>query len=245
MDILPAIDLLGAAVVRLAQGDYERRTKYSSDPAGVASSFIAAGAKWIHVVDLDAARTGKPTNYSEIRVIRKVSGDSGVKVQLGGGARDERTIDVMLEELADRVVVGSAALKDWKWFEELIGRRGDIVGRLALGLDARDGHVAAEGWTEQLPDTAVEIAARVAGSGLGAIVYTDIARDGMLTGPNVAATAEVVSATDVPVIASGGVSSLQDVLECKQAGCAGAIIGKAYYEGRIDLKQACILAEKK
>jgi phosphoribosylformimino-5-aminoimidazole carboxamide ribotide isomerase len=239
MEILPAIDLRGGKVVRLAQGDYDRQTTYADDPVSVAKAFVAAGARWIHVVDLDAARTGTPTNTASVAA---VAAAVDARVQLGGGARDEAAIDAMLAGGVARVVVGSAALRDWAWFEGLLARA-DLAGRLALGLDARGGRVAAQGWTEQLATTAVELARRTRGRPLGAIVYTDISRDGMLGGVNVEATAEIVAATDVPVIASGGVGSLEDVRRCKAIGCAGAIVGRAYYEGAIDLAGAVRAAE--
>lgn len=240
MDILPAIDLRDGKVVRLAQGDYARQTTYDDDPVAVASRFVSAGARWIHMVDLDAARTGRPANGDAVRA---VADSVDARVQLGGGARSTAAVESMLGGGAARVVVGSAALKDWAWFEKLASRD-DLAGKLALGLDARSGRLAVRGWTEQLETSALEIAERVRGWPLGAIVYTDISRDGMLTGVNVEATAEVIAATDVPVIASGGVASLEDVCRCRQIGCAAAIIGRAYYEGRVDLAQALKAAEK-
>jgi phosphoribosylformimino-5-aminoimidazole carboxamide ribotide isomerase len=234
MDILPAIDLLGGKVVRLQRGRYDRPTTYADDPGAIAERFVSAGARWIHVVDLDAARTGRSANAGCVQDLRR---RAGVRIQLGGGARSDEAVAAMLEAGADRVVVGSAALSDWAWFERLIGR-GDLDGRLALGLDAREGRLAVHGWTEQTPLTAVEVARRTRGMPLAAIVYTDIARDGMLAGVNVPATAEVIEATDVGVIASGGVRDVEDVRRCRRAGCAGTIIGKAYYEGRIDLTEA-------
>ena len=243
MEILPAIDLFDSRVVRLSQGNYDQCKIYSDDPCEIAGNFATAGAGWIHVVDLNAARGDGTTNCDEIQKIRQFANDSGMKVQLGGGARDEEKIRYMLDCLADRVVVGSAAVKNWKWFELLISST-DIAAKIALGLDARDGLLAAEGWTQQLSEKAVDFARRVSGSSLGAIVYTDIARDGMLTGFNIKSTAELITATDVPVIASGGISSLDDVTECGKIGCAGLIIGKAYYEGKVDLSEACALAEK-
>ena len=239
MEILPAIDLRGGKVVRLAQGDYDRQTTYADDPVSVAKAFVAAGARWIHMVDLDAARTGTPTNTASVSA---VAAAVDARIQLGGGARDAAAIDAMLTGGVARVVVGSAALRDWAWFEGLLARA-DLAGRLALGLDARGGRVAAQGWTEQLATTAVELARRTRGRPLGAIVYTDISRDGMLGSVNVEATAEIVAATDVPVIASGGVGSLEDVRRCKAIGCAGAIVGRAYYEGAIDLAGAVRAAE--
>jgi phosphoribosylformimino-5-aminoimidazole carboxamide ribotide isomerase len=240
MEILPAIDLCGGKVVRLAQGDYDRRTTYHDEPAAVARLFVQAGAKWIHVVDLDAARTGTPANAAAVRsVVRAVGADASI--ELGGGARDTAAVRRMLESGAARVVVGSAAMKDWAWFEALVARD-DLAGRLALGLDARDGRLAAHGWTEQLETSAADLAGRTRGWPLGTIVYTDIARDGMLSGVNLQATIEIIRATDVPVIASGGVSSLDDVRRCARIGCAGAIVGRAWYEGKIDLAEACMAA---
>ena len=234
MEILPAIDLRGGKVVRLLRGDYDAQTIYSDDPAAVAGELVAAGARWIHMVDLDAARAGRPVNTASIRAVRQAV---DCRIELGGGARDEAIIRSMLDDGVDRVVVGSAAVKNWAWFEQLLAREG-LGERLALGLDARGGRLAIHGWMEQVDDAPLELARRVKGSALGAIVYTDIARDGMLTGVNVEATGELVSATDVPIIASGGVASIEDVRRCRQIGAAGVIVGKAYYEGRINLSQA-------
>lgn len=239
MDVLPAIDIRNGKVVRLRQGDYDQQTVYSETPSAVARTFAEAGAEWIHVVDLDAALTGKPTNTEAIRdICRSVD----VKVELGGGARDEQTIDSMLAMGIDRVVVGSAAMRDWGWFETIVARS-DLAGRLALGLDARGDKVAAQGWTEQLETTAIDLSRRTMGWPLGAIVYTDIARDGILAGVNIAATAAVAAATDVQVIASGGVSAINDIYRCKEIGCGGVIIGRAYYEGKINLVDALRVAE--
>ena len=240
MDILPAIDLRGGKVVRLAQGDYARQTTYGEDPAAVAGLFEAAGATWIHVVDLDAAKSGQATNGPAIRAIRRAV---KCRIELGGGARDKAAIDRMFDCGADRVVVGSAAMKNWPWFAQLLSDR-ELASCLTLGLDARNGRLAVHGWTELTAIKAVDLAARAKGSGLGAIVYTDIARDGMLTGPNFDSTADVIAATDVPVIASGGVGSLDDVRRCREIGCGGVIIGKAYYEGKVDIAAAVSLAAR-
>lgn len=234
MYILPSIDLRAAKVVRLARGDYDAQTVYSDDPVAVASQFAQAGAQWMHVVDLDAAKTGQRVNAASVEAIRNAV---DLKIELGGGARDERTIRAMLEGGISRVVVGSAALADWQWFEGLLGDV-DLAGKLALGLDARNGRLAAEGWTTQTDLLATDLAGRVCGSDLAAIVYTDIDRDGMLTGVNIEMTERLVSATDVPIIASGGVGSIADIRLCRSIGCRGAIIGRAYYEGKIDLAQA-------
>ena len=234
MEILPAIDLRDGKVVRLIQGDYARQTTYCDDPVAVAETFVACGARWIHMVDLDAARSGRPVNQA---VVAEVCRTVAARVQLGGGARTTHAVEAMLVCGAERVVVGSAALADWKWFEKLVGRT-ELAGRIVLGLDARGGKLAVRGWREQLQATAVDVAGKTAGWPLGAIVYTDIARDGTLEGVNVEATAGIIAATDVPVIASGGVGGLADLAACKKIGCAGAIIGRAYYEGKIDLAEA-------
>lgn len=239
MEILPSIDLLGGKVVRLSQGDYARRTHYDDDPVGVARQFVAAGARWIHMVDLDAARSGRPTNTSAIRDVCGAVAPDGVKVECGGGIRDVEAVEALRAAGAARLVIGSAAMKNWPWFEGLLAGEAFGAEMFALGLDARDGLLAAEGWTEQLSLAATDLAERVRGTGLGAIVYTDIARDGMLSGTNLPATRQIVLSTDVPVIASGGVASIEDVRGCGELGCAGVIIGRAWYEGRIDLARAC------
>jgi phosphoribosylformimino-5-aminoimidazole carboxamide ribotide isomerase len=234
MEILPSIDLRDGQVVRLIRGDYAQQKTYSSDPASVARAFESAGAAWIHVVDLDAARLGKPCNTAAVAAIRKAV---GVKIELGGGARSDEAIEQFLASGADRVVVGSAALADWAWFERTV-RRDGLAGKIVLGLDSRSGLLAARGWIEQTKLQAVEVASRVRGWPLGAIVHTDIDRDAMLGGVNVEATAAMVAATDVPVIASGGVGGIEDIRRCREIGCAGVIVGRAYYEGRIDLAEA-------
>jgi len=244
MDILPSIDLLGGEVVRLSQGDYARRTTYESDPVRVAGRFVAAGARWIHMVDLDAARSGKRTNTGAIADVCRAVGPAGVKVECGGGVRDTEAVEALLAAGAARLVIGSAAMKNWAWFEGLLHNEAFAPEAFALGLDARDGRLAAEGWTEQLALTATDLAGRVRGTGLGAIVYTDISRDGMLSGVNLASTEALVRGTDVPVIASGGVASIEDVRRCARIRCAGVIIGRAWYEGRIDLAQACDIARE-
>lgn len=237
MDLLPAIDLRNGKVVRLLQGDYDRQTTYSQSPAAVAENIAAAGARWLHVVDLDAARSGEVTNLPAIREILAAV-DGKLKLEVGGGIRDRRTMDMYLGAGVSRLVIGSAAVKNWPWFESLLDDPVLDAGALALGLDAREGKLAAQGWTEQLETTALDLARRVAGSKLGAIVYTDIARDGMLEGVNIDATRRLVEATDVGVIASGGVAGQTDIRRCRDIGCMGVIVGKAMYEGRLKLDQA-------
>jgi len=240
MQILPAIDLREGRVVRLAQGDYERQTVYGSDPLEVARRFLAAGVEWIHVVDLDAARSGVRSNAGPVgRLCRETT----ARIQLGGGIRDDQAVRAALELGVTRVVVGSAALKDWEWFRRLCLRE-DLAGRIVLALDARQGQLAVHGWTQSAGLTVLEVARRARSLPLAAIVYTDIQRDGMLSGPDVDTAGEIMSQSNLPVIVSGGIGGIDDVRRCREIGCAGVIIGRAYYEGRIDLAAACAVARE-
>lgn len=236
MVILPAIDLRGGQVVRLSKGDFSREKVYAPDPAQVAQEFIRAGARWIHVVDLDAARTGQRANAEVVRAICRAG---AAQVELGGGIRDDESLAAALDLGVSRVIIGSAALKDWAWFDRL-ARRGDPYG-VALSLDARQGRLAAHGWVDASELTLETVADRLEGLPLAALIYTDIERDGMLTGPDLKRTAWLVQRTRLPVIASGGISSLEDVRRCMDIGCAGAILGRALYEGRVSLSEACAL----
>jgi phosphoribosylformimino-5-aminoimidazole carboxamide ribotide isomerase len=238
MLLYPAIDLRDGQVVRLSQGDYDRQTTYSNEPAAVARGFVEAGAKWIHVVDLDAARSGTLTNTEAVQSIVAEAHACGAKVQNGGGVRSVERMEHLWSLGVDRVVIGSAAVKKWDWFLGVLAQGEVDNSRIALGLDARDGRVAAEGWEEQLDLLASDLASAVSGSGLGAIVYTDIARDGMLTGVNLDATSGIIAATDVPVIASGGIGSAADITACGAIGCDGTILGRAYYEGKVRIDEA-------
>ena len=238
MEIYPAIDLRGGKVVRLSQGDYRRETVYGDDPVSVARQFVAAGARWIHVVDLDAARSGRRTHAAEIAdVCRGVP----ASVELGGGIRDDQAVEQALGLGAARVIVGSAAVKDWDWFSRLVSRQ-DLAGKLALALDARGGQLAVHGWTESARLSVDDVAEKARSLPLAAIIYTDVQRDGMLAGPDLETSARLVARTGLPVIASGGVGGVQDVRRCKEIGCAGVIVGRAWYEGRIDLAAAVALA---
>ncbi|HNX26641.1 MAG TPA: 1-(5-phosphoribosyl)-5-[(5-phosphoribosylamino)methylideneamino]imidazole-4-carboxamide isomerase [Phycisphaerae bacterium] len=245
MELLPAIDLRNGCVVRLEKGDYAKQTTYEVSPLATAEKYVSAGAKWIHIVDLDAALTGELTNTQIIRDVCKFAAANDMKVENGGGIRDTRRVKMLLDMGVRRVVVGSTAMKNFPWFAELMNDASIPNECIALGLDARDGKVAAQGWTQQLDITAVELARRVSGSGLGAIVYTDIARDGMLQGVNIESTADVIAATNVPVIASGGVAGLDDIRKCLAIGCGGVILGKALYEGKINLADAVKLVKEK
>ncbi len=232
--VFPAIDLRNGEVVRLYQGDYDRQTTYGHDPVAQARRFERAGATWLHVVDLDGARTGEPTHRD---TIADICANTELEVEVGGGVRNEATIDALLEVGVTRVVVGTAALKAWPWFESLV-QEPRYRHKLVLGLDARDGHVATDGWEQTSDLTVVELAERIDGWPVAAIVYTDIATDGTLAGPNVAATAAVCDATDVPVVASGGVGSLDHLRELKPLPIQGAIVGRALYDQEFTLEEA-------
>ncbi|MDE2166117.1 MAG: 1-(5-phosphoribosyl)-5-[(5-phosphoribosylamino)methylideneamino]imidazole-4-carboxamide isomerase [Alphaproteobacteria bacterium] len=238
MIVYPAIDLKGGRCVRLVRGAMDSATVFNDDPAAQAREFAAAGAQWIHVVDLDGAFAGKPKNAAPVRdIIAKTK----IKMQLGGGIRDAATIEAWLDFGVARVVLGTAAVKNPNLVREACRR---WPGRIALGIDARGGTVAVEGWAETASVTAHDLAHRFEDAGAAAIVYTDIDRDGALQGVNVAATAALARALKTPVIASGGIASLDDLAALRaheQDGIAGAIVGRALYDGRVDLKSALAL----
>lgn len=234
MEVIPAIDLRGGQLVRLQQGDYARETVYEREPARAAERFLRAGATRLHVVDLDGARDGMTQNEGAVRGILDAFTDR--PVQLGGGIRDLARVEALLGLGLERVILGTAALEN----PELLGAATErFPQRILLGLDARDGKVATHGWTETAEVTATELLKRFAGVDLGGIVYTDIGRDGMLSGPNVEATASLAEQTSVPVIASGGVSCVEDLLRLARTRViAGAIVGRSLYTGDVDLERA-------
>lgn len=234
MDILPAIDLREGKCVRLLQGDYNKQINYSEDPVAVARRFEQAGAQWVHVVDLDGALEGTLRNLPTIEHMLR---ETNLRMEVGGGLRDTRTIEELLRAGVSRCVVGTRALEDWEWFRELVHRE-DCRGRIALGLDARQGQLAVKGWTEQTENTALQVAERVADWPLAAIIYTDIARDGMLLGPNIEAVKILADFSRIPVIASGGVTDIEDVRRLSALPLLGIIIGRAIYEGQLDLAEA-------
>jgi phosphoribosylformimino-5-aminoimidazole carboxamide ribotide isomerase len=230
--ILPAIDLRGGQCVRLRQGDYAQETVFGDDPAAMARRWVEQGARYLHLVDLDGARQGHPVNGDSVR---RIVQSAGAPCQLGGGLRNEEHITEALSWGIERVILGTSALLDPDWFESVCHR---FPGRVCLGIDARQGRVAIQGWERDSEQSALDLARRCAAWPLAAIIYTDISRDGMLEGPNVEATAELAAAVSVPVIASGGVTTLDDVARLAHRKLAGCIIGRALYEGRIDLRQA-------
>ncbi len=238
MRVWPAIDLRGGKCVRLRQGDYQRETVYGDDPTAMARRWIGQGATCLHLVDLDGARDGCTANYEAIRrIILSVD----VPCELGGGIRDEATIAKYLKLGLSQLVVGTRALKEPDWFH-LMCRQ--FPKQLALGIDAKGGLVATDGWLNTSTTSAIELARQFAAEPLAAIVYTDIARDGMLQGPNLAAMAEMKAAVDLPVIASGGVTSADDVRELSRIGLDGCIIGRALYEGTLTLADALAAADE-
>jgi phosphoribosylformimino-5-aminoimidazole carboxamide ribotide isomerase len=236
VEIWPAIDIRGGKCVRLKQGDYGRETVFADDPAAMARHWVELGAKCLHLVDLDGAREGWPVNFSSVREIVKTS---GVPCELGGGIRDEETIRTLLDLGLSRLVIGTLALKQPNWFRDQCQK---FPGRLVLGIDARGGFVATEGWLETSTMPAVDLAKQFAREPIAAVVYTDIATDGMLAGPNVAEMTAMQQAVDWPVVASGGVTTWADVESLADAGLAGCIIGRALYEGTITLPEALAAA---
>ena len=234
MFLFPAIDLRDGQVVRLSQGDYDRQTTYGQDPLEQARQFEAAGASWLHVVDLDGARGGQMKNIDHIE---RICRETGLKVEVGGGVRSEGVIDRLLRAGVHRTVIGTKALRDWDWFEGLMGNP-TYRGRLVLGLDARDGQIAVDGWETSTGKSAIDVAREVSDWPLAAIVYTDIATDGMMTGPNINATRQIAETTDVPIVASGGVGSIEHLRSLRQLPIQGVIVGRALYEGKFTVEEA-------
>ncbi len=235
MILFPAIDLKDAACVRLQQGDMARATVFNRDPAAQAQAFEAQGFEYLHLVDLDGAFAGKPVNAVAVeKILRAVK----ISVQLGGGVRDMKTVEGWLGKGVTRVIIGTAAVRDPAFVKEAAKK---FSGRVAVGLDARDGKVAVEGWAAASELSALDIARRFEDAGVAAIIYTDIARDGMLKGLNLDATIALADAVSIPVIASGGLASLGDVkalLQPRAKKLAGAVAGRALYDGRLDTAEA-------
>ena len=238
MYIIPAIDLRGGKCVRLIQGQYDRQITYKDDPAAQAQEFASAGAKWLHVVDLDGAKIGKPVNTESIA---KIVAGGQLKVEVGGGIRNEQSINELLDMGVERVIIGTKAVTDFDWFSEMAEK---YNGKLVLGLDAKGSNVATQGWTQSCGQTIMDFAAKAAELPLAAIIYTDIAKDGMMSGPNFERTKELADSVDIPVVASGGVCTAADIKKLVQLGSvAAAIVGRAIYEGTITVEQAIEAAE--
>ena len=238
MQIFPAIDLRGGQVVRLYQGDYDKETVYAQDPCAVARDFIAAGAGYLHVVDLDGALAGYSVNEE---VIRRIADTVSIPIEIGGGIRSKEAVERMLDLGVRRVIIGTKAAEHPEFLRDMVRTFGEEA--IVAGVDAKDGMVAVEGWEKVSSLTASDLCLTMKEYGVRHIVYTDISRDGMLSGPNVEATRKLTEETGLDIIASGGVSCMEDLKCLHEAGIRGAIIGKALYENRIDLAEAVRLYE--
>jgi len=232
MYIIPAIYLIEGQCVRLIQGQYDRRINYQSNPVRQAEDFIAEGAQWLHIVDLEGAKAGKPVNTKAISAIAKLG---KLKIEVGGGLRDETSIQQLFDIGVERAIIGTKAVSDFVWFSRMAEK---FSGKIVLGLDARGSKISTEGWTQESPEPLLEFAIRAAKLPMAAIIYTDITKDGMMTGPNFERTKALVEAVELPVIASGGVSSIDDIKKVAELGAAAAIIGRSLYEGTLKLSDA-------
>jgi phosphoribosylformimino-5-aminoimidazole carboxamide ribotide isomerase len=239
--VVPSIDLRCGKVVRLQQGDYNRQLDYDLDPVQTARSFQDAGAQWMHIVDLDGAKNGA---VSQVELIGRIIRSCNLQVQVGGGVRSTDDVKRLLDAGAHRVVVGTRAIEMWPWFESL-ALDPAFADKLVLALDARDGKVATRGWTQTTDRLAVEIAQQVSSWPIAGILYTDVSRDGMLQGPNLAATRALAEAGNVPVIASGGVGNIDHIRALLPLGVWGVIIGRSLHEGRVNLREAIALTHQK
>jgi phosphoribosylformimino-5-aminoimidazole carboxamide ribotide isomerase len=234
----PAIDLKDGQCVRLLKGEFDKKTVYSENPLETALLWQESGADFLHIVDLDGARSGEGKNR---KVIKEIARKVNMKVQTGGGIRTMEDISSLLEEGVERVILGTAAVKNFALVEEAVKKYGD---RIAVGIDAKDGFAATDGWEKVSELRAVDFAKKVEAVGVKTIIYTDIATDGALCGPNVEAMREMVENTSLDVIASGGVSSLDDIKALLKTGVEGAITGRAIYTGSLDLKEAVNLCKE-
>src|SRR5262245_46649423 len=238
--VVPSIDLRGGKVVRLQQGDYNRQLDYDLDPIETARAFEQATAQWMHIVDLDGARNGA---VAQADLIGRIIESCKLRIQVGGGVRSTDDVRGLVDAGAHRVVIGPRAIEMWPWFESL-ATAPEFEDRLVLALDARDGKVATRGWTQTSDRLAVDVAREVSGWKLVGILYTDVSRDGMLQGPNIAATRALAEAGDVPVIASGGVGNLEHIRTLLALPIWGVIVGRSLHEGRLDLGEALAVARR-
>ena len=230
MQIFPAIDLRGGQVVRLYQGDYDRETVYAADPCAVARNFLAAGAQYLHVVDLDGARDGTLANFDTIAAIAK---QGGLYIEVGGGIRTEDRIRQYLDLGVSRCILGTIAVKDFDFTARMARKYGD---KIVVGVDARDGYVAVSGWKELSAERGVDFCRRLRDAGVKTVIYTDISRDGAEAGTNLDLYRELAEIEGLDITASGGVSSMEELRELQRIGVKAAILGKALYTGRLDLK---------
>jgi phosphoribosylformimino-5-aminoimidazole carboxamide ribotide isomerase len=238
MEVIPSIDIRGGFCVRLYQGDYGNETVFSDDPVQTALRWQSMGPPRLHIVDLDGAATGKPGN---MELIRNIAVAMLIPTQLGGGIRDVATLKELLSAGLDRVILGTAAVEDTEFVKEACSKYGQSI---VVSIDTRDGMMATRGWTQETKVSGIEFALQMAQLGVRRFIYTDIVRDGTLTEPNFTAISELITQTGLPVIAAGGIASVQHLVMLKKLGAEGAIIGKALYTGDIDLKQALKAVEE-
>lgn len=232
MKLYPAIDLRGGQAVRLYQGDYDQMTVYNADPVAQARAFIDAGAKYLHVVDLDGAKDDTTANLQTIAAIAKLG---GLKIEVGGGIRDGERIRRYLDLGVDRCILGTIAVKDFAFTEKMARTYG---ARIAVGVDMKQGYVAVNGWKEVTPEPGVDFCRRCAAAGVGAIIATDISRDGTMQGTNLDLYRELLTIPGIEVTASGGIARMEELAELQAMGCHAAILGKSIYTGAIDLAEA-------
>ncbi|MGE4286447.1 MAG: 1-(5-phosphoribosyl)-5-[(5-phosphoribosylamino)methylideneamino]imidazole-4-carboxamide isomerase [Phycisphaerae bacterium] len=234
MDILPAIDLIDGKCVRLVQGDYSKQINYNDDPRKQAKCFIKDGAGWVHVIDLEGAKAGMPVNLEAVKQITELG---KIKVEFGGGVRDEDSIKMLLDVGVTRIIIGTRAVKEFDWFTDMAQK---YPQKLVLGLDARGDKIATHGWLENSSCELIDFARMAANLPINAIIYTDISKDGMLEGPNLERTEALVQSVDVPIVAAGGITTVDDITKLGQVSVAGAVIGRALYDGTIALKDALL-----
>lgn len=231
IQIFPAIDLIGGRVVRLFQGDYARETVYSDDPCAIAAGFVDAGAKYLHLVDLDGARDGTTANFASIEAIAR---QGGLYIEVGGGIRSEERIERYLELGVSRCILGTVAVKDFAFTARMAEKYGD---RIAVGVDARDGYVAINGWKELSAEKGIDFCRRLRDAGVKTVIYTDISRDGAGVGTNLEVYGQLKEIKGLSITASGGVSSLKEIAKLEAMGVSAAILGKAIYSGRLELAE--------
>ncbi|MFA5292361.1 MAG: 1-(5-phosphoribosyl)-5-[(5-phosphoribosylamino)methylideneamino]imidazole-4-carboxamide isomerase [Phycisphaerae bacterium] len=240
MYTIPAIDLLGGRCVRLVQGEYNRYINYEDNPGKKAIDFRAAGAEWLHIIDLDGAKIGKCVNIDAIRDIVQQAKD--LKIQVGGGIRDRDSITKILDMGVTRVILGTKAVSDFEWFSNVAK---EFSGKIVLSLDARGSKIATNGWEKDSSEEVIGLAQKAAQLPLAAIIYTDINKDGMLSGPNIERTKQLAEAVNLPIIAAGGVTTIEDIQKLAETKViSAAIVGRALYEGTLNLAEAIKLCSK-
>ena len=232
MHIIPAIDLMQAKCVRLIQGEYHHQITYENDPIEQVDKFHADGAQWLHIVDLEGAKVGRPVNTD---VISAIAAMDKLKIEVGGGLRDEESIKRLLDMGIQRVIIGTKAIGDFEWFSQMAQK---FDHKIALALDARGSKVATHAWTQETPENLLEFATKAAQLPLAAIIYTDIVKDGMMAGPNLERTKVLTETVNAPIIASGGINKIEDIKKLTQLNLEGAIIGRALYEETLNLADA-------